>query len=73
MFSVGSFPLGIVTTDSYLGPLEPAELAARMVLMGAVLRSQSRRKAQREFQEFQADWARSVINRMFGDGPGNQG
>jgi hypothetical protein len=73
MFSVSSFPLGIVTTDSYLGPLEPAELAARMALMGAVLRSQGRRKAQREFQEFQADWARSVINRMFGDGPGNEG
>jgi hypothetical protein len=73
MFSVGTFPLGIVTTDSYLGPLEPAELAARMVLMGAVLRSRGRRKAQREFEEFQADWARSVINRMFGDGPVNEG
>jgi hypothetical protein len=71
MFAVDSFPLGIVTTDGYLGRLEPAELAARMVLMGAVLRSQSRRKAQREFQEFQADWARSVIHRMFGDGPDN--
>ncbi len=72
MFSVGTFPLGIVTTDSYLGPLEPAELAARMVLMGAVLRSQGRRKAQREFQEFQAEWARSVLNRIIGDGPGNE-
>jgi hypothetical protein len=43
------------------------------VLMGAVLRSQSRRRAQREFQEFQAGWGRSVIQRMFGgEGPRNE-
>jgi len=71
MFAVGSFPLGIVTTDGYLGRLEPAELAARVVLMGAVLRSQSRRRAQREFQEFQAGWGQSVIARLLGDGPRN--
>jgi uncharacterized protein YfdQ (DUF2303 family) len=40
--------------------------------MGAVLRSQGRRKAQREMQEFQADWARSVLNRIIGDGPSNE-
>jgi hypothetical protein len=72
MFAVGKFPLGIVTTDGYFGPLERAESAARMVLMGAVLRSQSRRRAQREFQEFQAGWGRSVIERMFGAGPRNE-
>ena len=64
MHAVGTFPLGIVTTDGYLGSLDSSELAARMVLMGAVLRTQSRRRAERDFHHFQADWARSVINRL---------
>ena len=64
MHAVGTFPLGIVTTDGYLGSMDPNELAARMVLMGAVLRSQSRRRAERDFHHFQADWARSVIHRL---------
>ena len=67
MHAVGSFPLGMVTTDGYLGSLDPPELAARMALMGAVLRTQSRRRAEREFRQFQADWGRSVLGRLMGE------
>jgi hypothetical protein len=67
MHAVGSFPLGMVTTDGYLGSLDPSELAARMALMGAVLRTQSRRRAERDFRQFQADWGRSVLGRFMGD------
>ena len=67
MHAVGSFPLGMVTTDGYLGSLDAAEIAARMVLMGAVLRTQSRRRAEREFRQFQRAWGRSVVGRLIGD------
>ena len=68
MHAVGTFPLGMVTTDGYLGSLDKTELAARMVLMGAVLRTQSRRRAEREFRDFQAAWARDVFGRLMGEG-----
>jgi len=72
MFAVGSFPLGIVTNDGYLGALDPNELAARVVLMGAVLRTQSRRRAERQWTEFASAWGRSVAQRWFGGGAGNE-
>ena len=69
MHKVGSFPMGIVTTDGYLGALPQIEIAARMALMSAVLRSQSRRRAEREFRQFQASWAHNVIARLMGGDP----
>lgn len=65
MHAIGSFPMGIVTSDGYSGSLDKLELAARMVLMGAVLRSQSRRRAERKFREFQVEWAREVIGQVY--------
>ena len=67
MHAVDSFPMGLVTTDGYLGSLDKGELAARMALMGAVLRSQSRRRAEKEFGKCQIDWGRNVIARLIGD------
>jgi hypothetical protein len=67
MHAVGSFPMGIVTSDSYLGSLPKDDLDARMVIMGAVLRSQSRRRAEREFRRFQDAWAHDVIARLIGE------
>ena len=67
MHAIGSFPLGIVTTDGYMGSMEKNELAARMALMGVVLRTQSRRRLEREFREFQVDWARGIFSRLVGD------
>jgi hypothetical protein len=69
MNAVASFPMGIVTADGYHGSIEKIELAARMALMSAVLRVQSRRRAEREFRQFQMDWARDVITRLIDGAP----
>lgn len=65
MHKVGSFPLGIVTTDGYHGGIDRVELVARMAVMSVVLRVGSRRRLEREFRNFQLDWARGVIGRVF--------
>jgi hypothetical protein len=71
--SLGRFPMVLVTSDGYGGDMEPSELAARMVVMGEVLRVQSRRRMERNFIQFQTDWGREVIGRMFGGGPPSAG
>lgn len=63
MHKVESFPLGMITQDGYRGALDKIDLVARMMVMSAVLRVQSRRAIEREFRTFQVEWARDVIGR----------
>jgi len=67
MNAVGSFPMAVITADGYHGSLDRIELAARMAGMSAVMRVQSRRRAERDFRQFQLDWAREVLARLIGD------
>lgn len=68
MHSIDSFPLGFVTRSQCLAPFGTGEKAARLWLMGAVLRSRTRRRDQREFEKFAVRWAQDVLNRQFGLG-----
>lgn len=69
MLRIGSFPMGVVTANGYHGPLPPPDMVARMAIMGLVLRTQSRRRAERQFRQFQVEWAQEVIGRLIGDHP----
>jgi hypothetical protein len=60
MHKLDSFPMGIVMTDGYIGAVDRVELAGRVALMGAVLRTLSRRRDEKEFREFQFNLARSL-------------
>jgi hypothetical protein len=63
MESLNPFPVGIALTDGYvMGGMDRIEFAGRVTLMGLVLRSQSRRRAERESWRLTLDWARSVIS-----------
>ena len=64
MHKVASFPMGVVTADGYHGALPLIDLVGRMALMAAVLRVEGRRRAEREFRQFQVAWARDVLNRL---------
>lgn len=64
MHEVASFPMGVVTADGYHGALPLIDLVGRMALMAAVLRVEGRRRAEREFRQFQVAWARDVLNRL---------
>lgn len=68
MHAIDSFPLGLVTRSQCHAPFEPAEKAVRLRLMGAVLRSRSRRRDQRDFEKFAVTWAQDLLNRTFGIG-----
>lgn len=73
MHRIGGFPMGVVTADGYHGPLPAPEMAARMAIMGLVLRTQSRRRAERQFRQFQLEWAQEVLGRLMGGGGQDSG
>jgi hypothetical protein len=66
MHKVASFPFGMITQDGYRGPLDRMELVARMAVMSVVLRVRGRRRREKDFRDFQIEWARSVIGRLLG-------
>jgi len=62
MHAVDSFPMGIITADGYRGgSMDKTELAARMAVMSAVLRVQSRRRVEREFREAQVECVSGIL------------
>jgi hypothetical protein len=71
MHAVESFPMGLVTNDGYCSSsLSNDEMLGRMVLMGMILRSQSRRRIERESRA--VGWVRGVIARLMEWGSGEQ-
>ena len=73
MHKIGSFPMGVITADGYHGALPAPDMAARMAIMGLVLRTQSRRRAEKQFRQFQLEWAREVLGRLMDGGPNRSG
>ncbi len=61
MHKIDCSPVGVVMTDGYAGSVDRTELVARLALMGAVLRTQGRRRAEKEFRAFQVGLARRMI------------
>jgi hypothetical protein len=68
MHRVQTFPVGIITQDGYWGPLDKAELVARMLVMSGVLRVKSRRRVEREFLDFQLAVAHDALCRLIEPG-----
>lgn len=64
MERVGFFPTGFVTRTGWRGGPDRDELVARMFIMGIVLKSMSRRRAQRDFEKLSAAWAQEVLGRL---------
>jgi hypothetical protein len=62
----GKFPGGIITSDGWHAGLAPNLLGAQMVLMGAVLRTASRLRAERNFWQDASVWGQDFASRMFG-------
>ena len=66
MHRVGFFPLGFVTRTGWRAGTDRDTLVARMFIMGTVLQSLSRRRAQRDFEKVKTGWAQGVLSRLFG-------
>lgn len=66
MHRVGFFPLGFVTRTGWRAGTDRDTLVARMFIMGTVLQSLSRRRAQKDFEKLKTGWAQGVLSRFFG-------
>jgi hypothetical protein len=69
MHRVGFFPLGFVTRTGWRAGTDRDTLVARMFIMGIVLQSLSRRRAQRDFEKLAVSWAQGVFSRFVGESP----
>jgi hypothetical protein len=65
MFALGKFPGGIITRDGWHPGISTNMLGAQMVIMGAVLRTASRVRAERDFCQAFSGWGQGVFGRMF--------
>jgi hypothetical protein len=64
---VGSFPFALVTDDhaqALKNSMDEGEMVARMMIMAIALRVTGRRRDELQIRNFQAEWARDVLNSL---------
>lgn len=64
---VKAIPAPLTLSDGFVsGQLSPDEAHARIMIASMVLRVQSRRREEKDYQNFAARWGQSVLHRMLG-------